>query len=537
MKCMPVWPLVPLLLVVLGENSDADSEENCFQLIPSTAAVNHRRISQCLRLEQRVTLGPGIFLLPHGLKMPPNSTLQGALAVGSQKTSLNASLASRLLLAVPTAITHPLLEVSSDSLVSSVILDAGGKQRDATCCTSVISFIGNNSVISDVEALGSPAGIGVLFESPTSRDNLVFKMHVHRCYYGIVFAHGLRSQVNTVEQSTIEDIHCDAISFAGFGQVRRSVIRNSGFACGPPAFGAGAGFFCKGNRYGAQIEDSIVSNTCGMSLDVDSCSHLEVRNNSFSNTGYDWDRNLTHCWGMPTAILLDSQMCSINYNSMENSRPSNRIRWSGDPHQVYGQVAAPLFSDLPEDNDTILNFALLHRPNAMALPSIQNDVSNNSFFSRCDENNCTGLAYFAGRGTGLESQRTPGHHWGERLPKQPSEFNGNVVSDSDVGSVRCGENWYAAAQPVCPEESDWPCNLDDYLHPDQNFRNDDCRDYISPTHQRFPPGNGELRNPLPLAPREDVSMYRRLRDFAAWTPTSVSSPSTSAPSPFEPLSA
>ena len=90
-----------------------------------------------------------------------------------------------------------------------------------------------------------------------------------------------------------------------------------------------------------------------MSLDVDSCSHLEVRNNSFSNTGYDWDRNLTHCWGMPTAILLDSQMCSINYNSMENSRPSNRIRWSGDPHQVYGQVAAPLFSDLPEDNDTI----------------------------------------------------------------------------------------------------------------------------------------------------------------------------------------
>ena len=207
------------------------------------------------------------------------------------------------LLAVPTAITHSLLEVSSDSLVSSVILDAGGKQRDATCCTSVISLIGNNSVISDVEVNGSPTGIGVLFESPTSRDNLVLKMHVHHCYYGVVFAHGLRShQVNTVEQSTIEDIDCDAVSFAGFGQVRRSVIRNSGFACGPPAFGAGAGFFCKGNRYGAQIEDSIVSNTCGMSLDVDSCSHLEVRNNSFSKPGCDWDSNLTPCWGMATAI-------------------------------------------------------------------------------------------------------------------------------------------------------------------------------------------------------------------------------------------
>ena len=525
-----MWPLAVLAAVGVGENSDANA--NCFQLTPSTAAVNFRSIMQCLKLEQRATLGPGVFLLPHGLKIPPNSTLQGSIAVGSQKASVNMSLASRLVLAVPTAITHSLLEVSSDSAVSSLILDAGAKQRDATCCQSVISLIGNNSVISDVEVLGSPRGIGVLFESPTSRDNLVLKVHVHHCYYGIVFTAGLRShQINSVEQSMLEDIDCDSISFAGFGQVRRTVIRNSGFACGPPAGGAGAGFFCKGNRYGAQIEDSIVSNTCGMSLDVDSCSYLEVRNNTFSQTGYDWDRNLTHCWGMPTAILLDSQMSSVSYNSMENSRPSNRIRWSKDPHQVYSQVAAPLFSDLPEANDTILNFALLHRPNAMALPSIRNDISNNSFSCRCDENNCTGVAYFAGRGTGLDSLRTPGHEWGERLPKQPSEFNGNIVDpSSDVGSVRCGENWYAASQPICPEESDYPCNLDDYLHPAQNFRNDNCRDYISQTHEHVV-SNGELRNPLPLAAREDALTLNRLNDFKLWT----SNPG-SPPVPLVPLS-
>lgn len=481
--------------------------------MPSTAAANFRAITQCLKMEQRATLGPGIFQIPHGIKIPSNCTLEGSMPAGSVKGS-NMTQASRLILAVPTAITYSLLEVASDSLVTSLILDASNKQRDASCCKSVISFTGNNSVVSDVEVLGSPTGVGVLFESPTSHDNLVLRLHVHHCYYGIVFSAGLRShQMNVVAQSTIDNIDCDSISFAGFGKVQAAVIRNSGFACGPPSFGAGAGFFCKGNKYGAVVEDSIVSNTCGMSLDVDSCLHMEIRNNSFSNTGYDFDRNLTHCWGMPTAILLDSQMCSVSYNTMENSRSSNRIHWSGDPHQVYSQVAAPLFSDLPQANDTILNFGLLHRPNSLALPSIKNDISNNSFLCRCDEENCTGVAYFAGRGTGLESLRTPGYQWGERLPQQPSEFNGNMVSqDSDVGSVRCGENLYAAAQPVCPEESDWPCNLDDYLHPTQNFRNDDCKDYISPTHTMAVLESG-LRNPLPVAPRSDVSMYHRLSAF------------------------
>lgn len=247
-----------------------------------------------------------------------------------------------------------------------------------------MSLTGNNSQVSDVEVRGGKGGIGILFESPTSRNNVVLKAHVHHCYYGVAFDAGLRSnQKNSIEQSIVEDISCDAITFAGFGQVKSTTIRNSGFACGPPSFSAGAGFFCKGNSHGAQIESSVVSNTCGMALDVDSCSHMEIRNNTFRDPGYDFD-NLTHCWGMPTAVLLDSQRCSLTFNVMENLRTSNQIRWLGDPHQVYSQVAAPLFSDLPDNNRSVVTFGLLHRPHHWAVPTIQNEIANNSFFARCE---------------------------------------------------------------------------------------------------------------------------------------------------------
>ena len=486
---MPRWPLAVVLSLALAEN--------CLELSPSTAAVNYRNIRMCLEAGGTAVLAPGTFLLPHGIKMPENSTLIGTPGTPSL---------SRLMLAVPSAVTRSVLEISSDSQVSSLILDAGGNQRDATCCRSVMNFVGNNSQVTEVEVTGS-TGIGILFENPTSRNNVVVKARVHHCYYGVAFSAGLRAnQENSIEQSIVEDISCDAISFVGYGQVRSTTIRNIGASCGPPSFSAGAGFFCKGNRNGALIESSVVSNTCGMSLDVDSCSYLEVRNNTFRNSGYDFGSNYTHCWGMPTAILLDSQMCSVTYNSMENMRSSNKISLGPqDPHQVYSQVAAALFSDLPEGNDTIINFGLLHRPSFMAMPSIKNEIANNSFSSRCDELNCSGVAYFVGRGTGLEGKKAAGHEWGERIPEEPSEFTGNMVSaESDVGSVRCGVNRYAPTASVCPEVSDFPCNEDDYSHPLGNFRNDDCRDYISDVHALQKPKAG-LRHPLPLGAKRPVA--------------------------------
>ena len=458
---------LPFLLVAA-----AVPTKGCEELVPDTAQANYRSITQCLLDEQKVVLGPGTFLLPHGVKMPSNTSLAGS--------TVNGLMVSRLLLAVPSAITHYVLQVSSDSEVTSVVLDGGEMQKDETCCRSVLSLVGNTSLVTDVEVLGSARGIGILVENPTSHDNLVLRAHVHDCYYGVIFAAGLHSHnQNVVQQGLVEDIYCDAVTFAGHGQVRGTVIRRVGYACGAPSFSTGAGFFCRGNRQGGLVQSSHVSDTCGMSLDVDTCSYLDVSQSTFDGSGYDWSGNHTHCWGMPTAALLDSQMCSIRGNQMSNVRASNNISFSGDPHQVYSQVAAQLFSDLPHGNDTIVNFAMLHRPNAGAWPCVSNEVINNSF--TCED--C--VAYFAGRGTGYA-----GHS-----ESQPSTFEGNTVLGL---SVRCGGNLYAAQEPVCRMGSGWPCNADDYLHPETNFRNDHCSHFAADIYPMSVLPGGLLRNPLPL---------------------------------------
>lgn len=444
--------------------------ENCTKLMPSTAAANYRAIKECLYSEQQAVLGPGTFLLPHGLRMPENSSLTG-----------DASSPSRLLLAVPTAITSFFIQLSSQCELRMLLLDAGNKQKDTSCCRTVVRIAGNNSLVQDVKVTGSARGVGIYFDS-NSRSNLVFKANVYGCYYGVVFSAGL-SDRNTVEQSTLEHIACDAVSFLGYGHLKSTLIQYSGSQCMSGT--AGAGLFCKGNAIGALIESSVVSNTCGMSLDVDSCAFLVVRNSTFGDAGYDWESNHTHCWGMPTAVLLDSQMCSLTYSTMWNTRPSNQIRHLGDAHGVYSPLASSLFSDFPDGNNTVLNFGVLHRPNKMALPTIQNQIINNSFSSRCDDN-CTGIAYFAGRGTG----NAPGS-W------EPSDFRGNTVTQSDIGSVRCGENAYAS-EALCSAESLWPCNEDDYLHPVENFRNDDCKDFVSEIQPHTVSLTGQLRSPLPL---------------------------------------
>ncbi|CAE7358487.1 unnamed protein product [Symbiodinium natans] len=476
--------------------------QSCTHILPTASAqVNYNTIVGCLRGEQQAGLSAGTFLLPHGIRLPPNTTLFGVPPNAS-----SAELMSRLVLAVPTAITHYLLLVGSHSEVSGVVLDARDNLLGEGCCKCVLCIYGNFSQVSNVEAMGTSTGVGVHFESPTSRGNTVSETSVRACFYGVAFASGLSArQANAFERGVLENVLCDAVSFAGYGEVRLTTIRRSGYACRPPGDGeapAGAGFFCRGNWDGAIVHANQVVDTCGMALDVDSCSHLDIFNNTFSGPGYDWDGNFTHCWGALAASLLDSQMCSVSRNLMSNGRESNRLGMShGDQHQVFSELATAPFSDLPNGTDTVLTFALLHRPHAGAKPSINNEISNNSFTSRCAGENatCVGLAYFVGRGTGLEGRRLPGHAWGERGPKQPSRFTGNV-EDADVGSVRCGENAYAAAEPVCRIESDWPCNADDYQHPKENFRNNlHCQDYVDVIHDRPVDQNGGgLRQPLPI---------------------------------------
>ncbi|CAE7242259.1 unnamed protein product [Symbiodinium sp. CCMP2592] len=496
-----------LLLGALGGG------ESCNHILPAASAqVNYNTIIGCLQDRQQATLASGTFLLPHGIQLPANTSLFGA-----PPNATVPQLTTRLVLAVPTAITHYILRLGSHSEVSWLSVDAQENLLGDGCCKCIVGIYGNFSQVSYVEVMGTRTGVGVYFASPTSHSNAVWEMSVRGVFYGVAFAAGLSArQVNLFEHSLIEDVLCDAVSFAGYGEVRKTMIRRVGSACAatvaPGEAPAGAGFFCRGSWDGALIHSNQVVDTCGMSLDVDTCAHLDIFNNTFSGPGYDWEGNFTHCWGAVTAVLLDSQMVSVSKNLISNLRESNRLAMSdGDVHQVFSEVDAVPFSDLPNGTDTVLAFALLHRPHAGAWPSINNQISNNSFTCRCPGENatCAGLAYFTGRGTGLEGLRLPGHSWGERRPTQPSHFTGNL-EDGDLGSVRCGKNSYAEAEPVCRIDSDFPCNADDYEHPEDNFRNSlACVDYSDVIHERLvDESSGRLRQPLP-----NVSPHRTPGDM------------------------
>lgn len=72
------------------------------------------------------------------------------------------------------------------------------------------------------------------------------------------------------------------------------------------------------------------------------------------------------------------------------------------------------------------------------------------------------------RGTGYG----PGQSWSAQTTNY---FTGNTTFGSNVGSVRCGGDWFAG-NSTCDAGSPPPCNDDDYQHAGA-FHNDSCPFY------------------------------------------------------------
>eukprot|EP00439_Symbiodinium_sp_Y106_P073321 s876_g13.t2 len=149
-----------LLLGALGGG------ENCNHILPAASAqVNYYTIIGRLDL---ATLASGTFLLPHGIQLPANTSLLGA-----PPNATVPQLTTRLVLAVPTAITHYILRLGSHSEVSWLSVDAQENLLGDGCCKCIVGIYGNFSQISYVEAMGTRTGVGVYFASPTSHGNAV----------------------------------------------------------------------------------------------------------------------------------------------------------------------------------------------------------------------------------------------------------------------------------------------------------------------------------------------------------------------------
>lgn len=173
-------------------------------------------------------------------------------------------------------------------------------------------------------------------------------------------------------------------------------------------------------------------------------------------------------------FLLDVSSSLIEGNVVENnSRSTNRVGLGGDPNQVFRSATAPAFSDLPSGQKQVISFVLARRQNGYKFVN-GNVIRDNSLRAYCVPSSvCVGLGYFASRSTGYG----PGGSWSAGTTNY---YTLNDPFGSQIGSVRCGGNWYAANSTCTSASSPPDCNADDYQHnppAGTTFRNDGCNFY------------------------------------------------------------
>jgi hypothetical protein len=395
---------------------------------------------------------------------------------------VNASLlgnpaAKTTLVLQPGSITNYVVSLGSFSLVANLVLNASGNLPSG-CCSAVVlvpNVFHAHAIVVNCTIMGQhlPVATGVYFVDPRSRYNLVQSSIVTGMHFGAIFVAGLpRESRNTIEASQFFDNHCDAVTFAGYGELSDSLLHHNGWDCknGHPPI-PGGGPYCLGNAIGGVIQRNTVYDHCGMVLDIDRCANFVVDSNVLRDPGFTWNGRFNYCRGSLGVNLIDTMNFTFSNNIVENQRSSNAVGLShwGDANHVFENIGAPEFSDLPRGPSTVVAFSVTARAGSSL--SVSNRVVNNSFRADCSTAGCAGVGYFTGRGTGWKRNNEA---W------NPNMFTLNDPFGSDIGSRRCGKNWYAGDSPICPAHPPPPCNADDFQHVVIPFRNDEgCYRYSS----------------------------------------------------------
>ncbi|MBM4353159.1 MAG: right-handed parallel beta-helix repeat-containing protein [Deltaproteobacteria bacterium] len=426
------------------------------------AGKNATLVESCLSQWKLAALDAGTFPVAHGITLPAGSHLKGN---GTSHPVLELAQANQ---------TNFLVTVTDGARVSDLTLDGMNHVADAN--GAVVHVVGSEALVDgniirnkDMPPIGLHT-TGIYFIGAQGKNSKATGNEIYNCFYGVIFAWMLdAAHPNTVEKTTIRDIRCDSITLAGYGRAVGNTIYQNGWDCenGPIP---GGGIYCLDNVNGGEILDNDIHDNCGMNIDIDRCSGLVIKGNHAWNPGYRWDGWSPWCHGPASLSLVDSSNFAIESNVVENNdRPSNNFVGQPDWNGVFGKKGAGAFSDLPSGSKQTIAFVLARRPNA-AQTATGSTIKNNEFRSFCaPASQCVGLGYFASRNTGYAAN-------GDYTP---NFYTGNNPFGSQIGSKRCGGNWYAA-DSVCDEGSPAPCNGDDFQHnpPVGDWaRNDKCNWY------------------------------------------------------------
>ena len=403
-----------------------------------------------------------MYSVPQGIAVPSGATFTG-----------NPTVSTSIIISEATASNY-VLSPGSNSKIAYITFNANNSLPSG-CCSAVI-LIGDvsNALVHDCEALGQdePVATGAYFIDARAINNTLLRVNITAMHYGAIFLAGLLpGSDNRLVDSHLWENHCDAVTFAGYGELLGSTIERNGWDCkngNPPIPGGGP--YALGNTAGALVVGNNVTQNCGMVFDIDSCANFVVTDNSFLQPGHTWDGAYPYCMGSLAVNLIDTSSFLFARNTVTNTMSSNAVGLSsyGDPNNVFENTGAAEFSDLPNGANTVLALTITTRSSTIMTTS--NAIVNNTFHADCNTAGCAGIGYFAGRGTGWS---------GNAGPWSPNMYTGNDPFGSDIGSRRCGGNWYAGNTPECPDGAPYPCNEDDFQHPDvQDWRNDaGCAQY------------------------------------------------------------
>jgi hypothetical protein len=431
-----------------------------------SAVANRAKIQSCLDTEKRALLLAGTFPISTGLVVPPGAVLKG---VSTERPTLVLQPESGA------DVTNFMITLAGGAPVGSVLSHLRIDANDAIgnlANASTLMVTSDGATVDDVEILNAQqaphdyTAAAVYFICGDCSGNVVSNIEIHNHYYGVIFQAALTGATsNRIEKSHIHDIRCDAVTFAGYGEAVDNQIHDAGWDCnnGPIP---GGGFYALNNPYGAKIHGNDVWNTCGTPLDIDSTDNLDIQNNHFHDPGYRWNGLFPYCSGA-AATLIDTSHSLIKHNVFENSGPHNS--GGNDPNQVTHATGAPLFSDLPAGQNAVFAFGLLSRPNATNHFTVGNTITENQFSSyQAPSTGKVGIGAFTSRNTGFDPSG-----WSAATTNY---FTDNHTFGSNVGSVRCGGNWFAGSSN-CPAGAGAPCNDDDYQHTAANFHSDACAQY------------------------------------------------------------
>ena len=432
----------------------------CTGIAPQTdPAANHAAILSCLETVGHAILAPGEFPIPTTIVMPNGSTLGG----DATWPRLRLTGGAQAVVSTFEGNEVKFLRLDSDH---NLTVPHGG----VVMIRGSDSFIHDNHIQCADGAAGDEKDTGVRFSHTDGRNNRVFRNQIHHVHYGVIFDTYPAGAVNTLETNQIFEIRCDAVTFRGYGEAIGNDIRHGGWQCLNPATSPipGGGFYSLENDVGAKIIDNHVYEVCGMPLDIDRVANFEIRGNTFENPGWNWDGH-DHCGAGATAHLIDFRDSVVENNVFRND---GRHTVSSDPNHVMSATGSGVPSDLPSGSSQAVAFALTHRSSSTTWLTTGNAIQDNTFIAGCSAP-CVGLGYFVGRGTGFAAD-------GSWSAATTNYFRRNTPFGSNIGSKRCGGNWYAADSTCAAGNLAADCNIDDPQHEGAGHdwaRNDDCPHY------------------------------------------------------------